>query len=186
MRIKETVIVEGRDDTTAVKRAVDVETIETHGFGIKTETWQLIKKAADTTGIIIFTDPDHAGEAIRERLAERYPEAKHAHLSRNDALKDGDVGIENAMPEDICEALSKAGAMSGEFKETFSAEDMRKNGLSGSKESSEKRRFLGKQLGIGYGNSKSFLRKLNRYNIQREDFDEALRAEKNSRNGGRT
>ena len=36
---------EGRDDTAAVKRAVDAQTIETHGFGIKKQTWELIEKA---------------------------------------------------------------------------------------------------------------------------------------------
>ena len=32
--IKEAIIVEGRDDTTAIRRAVDAVTIETHGFGM--------------------------------------------------------------------------------------------------------------------------------------------------------
>jgi ribonuclease M5 len=31
--IKEVVIVEGRDDEAAVKRAAEAETIATHGFG---------------------------------------------------------------------------------------------------------------------------------------------------------
>ena len=34
LKIKEAIVVEGRDDTIAVKRAVDGLTIETHGFGI--------------------------------------------------------------------------------------------------------------------------------------------------------
>ena len=59
--IAETIIVEGRDDTNSIKRAVAAETIETHGFGIRRETWELIDKAYRTTGIIVFTDPDHAG-----------------------------------------------------------------------------------------------------------------------------
>ena len=66
--IAETIIVEGRDDTNSIKRAVAAETIETHGFGIRRETWELIDKAYWTTGIIVFTDPDHAGETIRKRI----------------------------------------------------------------------------------------------------------------------
>ena len=45
LKIRETVIVEGRDDTINLKKAVDCFTIETHGFGIKRETWEAIEKA---------------------------------------------------------------------------------------------------------------------------------------------
>ena len=44
LKIKEAIVVEGRDDTAAVKKAADGLIIETHGFGIKKETWELIKK----------------------------------------------------------------------------------------------------------------------------------------------
>jgi ribonuclease M5 len=43
--IKEIIVVEGRDDEAAVKRAVDAETIATHGFGIRAETLARIAKA---------------------------------------------------------------------------------------------------------------------------------------------
>ena len=72
MKIKEVIVVEGRDDTTAVTRAVECDTIETHGFGIKKETWELIKKAYEERGIIIFTDPDHSGEEIRKKLRKDF------------------------------------------------------------------------------------------------------------------
>ena len=76
--IRETVIVEGRDDTINLKRAVDCFTIETHGFGIKRETWETIEKAYRERGIIIFTDPDHSGEEIRRKLTEAFPDAGQA------------------------------------------------------------------------------------------------------------
>ena len=38
IKINEVIVVEGRDDTRAVKRAVDAETIETHGYGITAAT----------------------------------------------------------------------------------------------------------------------------------------------------
>ena len=107
-RIDEIIVVEGRDDTAAIRRSVDAVTIETHGYGIRPSTWEVIDKAYKSKGIIIFTDPDTAGEQIRRRLADRYPEAKHAFLDRSLAEKDGDIGIENASPESIVAALEKA------------------------------------------------------------------------------
>ena len=70
MRISEIIVVEGRDDTEAVKRAVECETVETHGFGIKASVWQSLDRAYKTKGLIIFTDPDHAGDTIRKKIKE--------------------------------------------------------------------------------------------------------------------
>ena len=38
MKIKEIIVVEGKDDTTAIKRAVDADTIETNGSALNQET----------------------------------------------------------------------------------------------------------------------------------------------------
>lgn len=189
MIIKETIVVEGRDDTAAINRAVDTLTIETHGFGISAETWQLIQKAYDTTGIIVFTDPDFAGEQIRKRIMARFPNAGQAYLDRLEASASGDVGIENGSPEAIREALSKCHRGGGTEANTtagsrlnssssplhpFTREDLLKAGMWGGPNSAEKRRLAGKILGIGYGNCNHFLRKLNQFHISKEEFHEAI------------
>ena len=174
--INEIIIVEGRDDTAAVRRAVDAVTIETHGYGIQPSTWDVIDKAYESKGIIIFTDPDTAGEQIRRRLAERYPEAKHAFLDRNMAEKNGDIGIENASPESIREALEKArcSALASEEGELFTPADMFAWGLAGTTGAAERRRVIGDKLGVGMAGSKTFLRRLNHFGISREEIEQAL------------
>lgn len=52
---------------------------------------------------------------------------------------------------------------------------MMKYGLLAGDNSSDKRDKLGRILGIGYGNSKQFLNRLNNYGVTRKEFDEALR-----------
>lgn len=176
MIIKEIIIVEGRDDTHAVKKSVDAVTIETHGYGINKETWQQIERAYREPGIIVFTDPDHAGEQIRRRILERFPDAKEAFLDRASASKNGDIGIENASPEAIRQALAKARCS---FEEAagirFTMEDLTGAGLVGQADSAAKRHKLGKLLGIGYGNGKILLQRLNKYRIDTEDFRQALK-----------
>ena len=172
-RIEEIIVVEGRDDTAALKRAVDCETIETHGYGIKKETWDAIDLAYRNKGIIVFTDPDRAGEKIRKRITEKYPDAKEAFLTIPDAMKDGDIGVENARPEDIIKALEKVCAKAKTAEDEFDMSDLIANGLTGAG-SKEKRQKVGSLLGIGYGNGNAFLNKLNRYGIRREDFDNAV------------
>ncbi|MBR6472589.1 MAG: DUF4093 domain-containing protein [Firmicutes bacterium] len=196
-KIAETIVVEGRDDTINLKRAVDCFTIETHGFGIRQETMELIRKAYETTGIIIFTDPDHSGEEIRRRLTKSFPLAKQAYIMRADAMKAGDVGVENAKPRVIVEALQKCRALVSadgtEDAETgslgglvdakssnddgaLSMEDIYAAGLSGAADSRLRRELVGRRLGIGYANAAGFLRKLRGFRITKEEFYEAVRA----------
>jgi len=176
MKIKEIIVVEGRDDASAIKRALDAETIPTHGFGIKQETWELIEKAYLEKGIIIFTDPDFSGEEIRKKLSERFPKAKHAYLAVSDAQKRLNIGVENATPEAICEAIKNAKADLEDATQVFALKDLFEFGLMGNSDSSEKRAAVGKILGIGYGNTKSFLNKLNKYGITPEELHEAVLA----------
>ena len=121
--IKEIIVVEGRDDTSAIKRAVEADIIETHGYGISSLTIELLKKAYESRGLIIFTDPDYAGELIRKRLVSLFPKSKHAYLMQDEATKKGNIGIENASPENILKALSKVQSICEDNRE-FLKEDM--------------------------------------------------------------
>ena len=175
--IKEVIVVEGRDDTAAINRAVRAVTIETHGFGISAETWKRLEVAYRKYGLIIFTDPDHAGEEIRRRLKEKFPNSKEAFLTKERATKDSDIGIENAESEAIIKALENArGTIEEEKANTFSVKDLFDAGLMGDDLSKERRTKLGDYLGIGYSNGKSLLNKLNKLGITREEFLKAMEA----------
>lgn len=170
--IEEIIIVEGRDDTRQVLNAVNCKTIETHGFGITKETWDLIEEAYKKKGIIIFTDPDHSGEEIRRKIKERFPNAKEAFLVKSLATKKNDIGIENANPKDILDALNKAHITKKISEDIFDINDLVKNNLTCDRKRREK---LGNLLGIGYGNNKAFLKKLNSFGITREEFNEKIK-----------
>ena len=175
MKIEETIVVEGRDDTCAIKNAVDAATIETHGFGIRPETWELIEQAHSRTGIIVFTDPDHAGEQIRRRILERFPDAKEAFLDRDEAEKDGDIGIENAGPDSIIAALEKAHCTAADDDwESYTPTDLDTWGLAGGDGAAKRRRALCTKLGIGNANCKTLLQRLNKFRISREEIESAL------------
>ena len=172
--IKEVIVVEGRDDTAAISRAVKADTIETHGYGIAAETWALLEKAYEARGLIIFTDPDHAGEEIRKRLSEKFPNARHAYLDRESARDGSDIGIENAGPAAIKAALEIARAKDEVMEANFSKEDMTYYGLVGEESSAALRAEAGKRLGIGNGNAKAFLKKLNAFGITRDELETCI------------
>lgn len=183
MIIDEIIVVEGRDDICAVKRAVDAELIATGGFGFPRGVEKRIVQAAKRKGIIVFTDPDFAGEKIRKKVSDMVPECKHAFLPRAEAIKGDDIGIENASEESIIRALKKVRTEKKESSCEFKKTDLLSNGLEGSKEASFKRDFVGALLGIGYGNAKQFLNRLNRYGVSREEFEESLKKYQEEFNG---
>lgn len=171
-RIKEIIIVEGRADERAVKTAVDAEVIVTSGYGISSETWDRIQRAQQGPGILVLTDPDHAGEEIRTRISQRFPDARHCFLSREDATAGDDIGVENASTGSIIKALEKARCRQTEQNCRFSASDLSAFGLVGSKDAADRRDAMGKALGIGYGNARTFLRRLNNYGVTKEEYYE--------------
>lgn len=175
--MKQVIVVEGRDDQAAVNRAIEADTIATHGFGIRRETWELMDKAYRERGLIVFTDPDFSGEEIRKKINARFPQAKNAYLPVEEATKKGNVGIENATPEHIIKALNAARYVLMEKRQEFTFEDLIEYGLSGGQGSAEKRTKLGRFLGIGYGNSQAFLKKLNQFGISRQEFLEGIDGE---------
>jgi ribonuclease M5 len=173
--IKEVIVVEGRDDITAVKRAVDAEVIAVGGFGINARVIERIKEAQKRQGVIVLTDPDFAGDKIRRIISKRVPEVKHAYITQNEGSKDGDIGVENAAPEAIIRALTSAKAEVKEKREEFNIQDLIFFKLSGDNKAKERRDALGRELGIGYCNSNQFITRLNNYGITREEFVDAVK-----------
>ena len=67
IKIKQAVIVEGKYDKIKLSTVLDTVIIQTDGFGIfkDKEKQKLIKRLAQTRGIVILTDSDSAGFKIR-------------------------------------------------------------------------------------------------------------------------
>jgi ribonuclease M5 len=154
--IKEVIVVEGRDDITAVKRAVDAEVIAVGGFGINKNVIERIREAQKRQGVIILTDPDFAGEKIRKIISKRVQGIKHAYISKDEGYKSGDIGVENAKPETIIKALNSAKCEIKEKKQNFTTKDLISFDLLGNDKAKIKRDMLGKELRIGYCNASQF------------------------------
>ena len=152
--IKEVIIVEGKMDVAAVRRAVDADCIITDGFRLRSA----------------------AIKNIRARLTEMFPRARHAFIPVEDATNagDGDIGVEQASPAAVRAALDKVHTPMEEPEETFSMSDMMHVGLTGTGDATARRAQLGRRLGLGFANAKTFLRRLNTYGITRAEFTAAL------------
>ncbi len=169
MKIKEIIVVEGRDDTNRVKEAVECDTFETNGSAITKKKIDRLKILAKNRGLIVLTDPDYAGKRIRNIIERAIPTAKHAYISNKKAVdKKGKIGIEAASKEDIILALEKCYTPLEEKKCDISNDLLIDLGLVGGATSKILRENLCEELNIEYTNAKQLLNKLNMYGITRE------------------
>lgn len=163
IKIREAIVVEGRYDKNTLSQIVDAPILETSGFGIMKDKAQLelLRKVANTRGLIVFTDSDGAGFVIRNFLKGAIPseQLKHAYIPdiygkekrKSTPGKEGKLGVEGMSPEVIVDALRKAGAtIEGQTQSrtagNITKQDLMELGLSGGKDSSEKRKIVLKKL----------------------------------------
>ena len=162
-KIQEVIAVEGRYDKNTLLQVVDASVLELGGFGIfnDRERTALLRRLAETRGIILFTDPDGAGFVIRNRLKGAIPTGRvlHAYVPdvygkerrKRRAGKEGKLGVEGMPPEVLLEALRRAGAQaedSPEPPDPITKTDLYLAGLSGGADSAARRRALQQELGL--------------------------------------
>ncbi len=156
VKIRQAIIVEGKYDQNTLSQLVDTTIFQTRGFGVMHDKalLELLRKAAKTTGLIIFTDSDGAGFVIRNFLKGALPKegVLHAYIPdipgkekrKRAPGKEGLLGVEGMTKEILLEALENAGAdLGGEAAkkpgDTITKFDLYTAGLSGRPDSAAKR-----------------------------------------------
>lgn len=165
VKIREAILVEGRYDRNTLLQIVDAPVLETNGFGIRKDKAQmaLLRRVAETRGLIVFTDSDGAGFLIRNsvKAAIDGKYLKHAYIPdipgkerrKSAPGKEGKLGVEGMTPEVILGSLRRAGATfegepPAEKPEQLTKTDLILMGLSGSPDSKAKRLALMKLLDL--------------------------------------
>ncbi|MCM3758949.1 ribonuclease M5 [Sporosarcina aquimarina] len=176
MDIKEVIVVEGKSDTIAIKRATGADTIETNGSAVGQEALTKIRHAQETRGVIVFTDPDYPGRRIRAIIEQQIPEVKHAFLTRERAIaKNGKkVGIEHATDEDIRKALQAVYTVDTTIIEETPRELLIEARLIGHPEAKKRRDRLSELLQIGQVNGKGLQKRLTMFRISETVLMQAL------------
>lgn len=177
MNIKEVIVVEGKSDTVAVKRATGADTIETNGSAIDENTLIRIQHAEEVRGVIVFTDPDYPGRRIRAIIEERIPTVKHAFLSKKKTIaKNGKgLGIEHASDEDIREAIESVYTIEDSSVIEISLGDLMEAKLIGHPNARKRRDLLSELLQIGQVNGKGLKKRLEMFRISKEKLDATLK-----------
>ena len=177
MNIKEIIVVEGKSDTVAVKRATNADTIETNGSAIDELTLVRIQHAQETRGVIVFTDPDYPGRRIRAIIEERVAGVKHAFLEKKKTIaKNGQgLGIEHAQDEDIREAIRSVYTIDDRPIIDIPLADLMEAKLIGHPEARKRRERLSELLRIGQVNGKGLKKRLEMFRIEQDRLNEVLK-----------
>ena len=106
-RIREAILVEGRYDVNTVRQVVDTVVLESGGFRIfnNKDQLKLLRRIAETRGLIVLTDSDGAGFVIRNYLKGALPKGcvKQAYVPdiagkerrKRHGSKEGKLGVES-------------------------------------------------------------------------------------------
>ncbi len=167
IKIDEVIVVEGKSDKIKLERLMDAVIIETGGFRIfkDAELRNMLRDLAEKRGLIILTDSDSAGFAIRSAITGSIDPKfiKNAYISevkgkerrKRNPSKEGLLGVEGVSDADIFEALRRAGvklneneAETNENTRKITKTDLFEDGFTGSENSAERRKKLEQTLNL--------------------------------------
>lgn len=177
-KIKEVIVVEGKDDTKQLAKAVVADTYETNGSALDEDDLSRLSILQKKRGLIILTDPDYNGERLRKIISQRIPGVKQAFITRAQGVPGtttGSLGVEHADPAVIKAALAHLYTTTTDQHTSWQQGDLTRAGLVGSSRAKYRRERLGQLLNIGYGNGKQLLKRLNMFQVSRAAFDQALK-----------
>ena len=174
VKIKEVIVVEGKSDYTLLKSFLDAEIIITNGSEISEETLKLIKKANETRGVIILTDPDYPGLQIRNKINSYTTGCKNAFVEKSKAIKGKKVGIAETRKEDILLALDNVVTFTDVKLGDVSYSDLVELGFVGKQDSKRKRELVSKKYNLGWCNGKNFLNRINMFGISIDELKEVI------------
>ncbi len=165
IKIKEAVIVEGKYDKIKLSSLIDGLIIETGGFQIFSdrEKIELLRRLADTRGLLILTDSDSAGFLIhhiqscipKEKIRHAYiPDLYGKEKESFTHLRKASWEWRESILKFFLESIRRSGASaieeagSSEEKRKITKLDLYEDGFSGGADSSKKRQVLLRELGL--------------------------------------
>lgn len=181
--MNQVIVVEGKNDYSKIKEVYkDAVIVTTNGREISQDTLNLIKKYSIDNEIILFLDPDSPGEQIRKKILEAVPNASNAFLIKKEGISKNKkkVGIEHASNEAIKNALSNI-YRSEKTEANISMSDLYNLKLIGLENSKELRNYISDKLNIGRPNAKTFLNRINSFNIDINMIKELIKEYDNGR-----
>jgi ribonuclease M5 len=171
------IVVEGKNDKSRLNSVFPhIDVLMTNGSAIELSTIDILEKLDETHDIILFLDPDYAGDRIRRILSHKLNHVFHAFIDQKvSTSKNGKkVGVEHATDEDIKNALSHIRHTKKHEKSDITYSFLYDYQLIGHEKSKMLRMTLTKVFHIGYVNGKTLYQRLHMFGIKQKQIIEVL------------
>jgi len=165
---QEIVVVEGiHDQQRLISIFPEIECLITNGSEISETTMEMIARANESRGVILFLDPDFPGKRITNRILERVPNVKIAFIQKKDAISKNHkkVGIEHAGETKIRAALENLFSVRESPNDPTTTAELIRLGLVNRDHSAELRKKACEGLGLPLCNGKTFLKYVKMFHI---------------------
>jgi ribonuclease M5 len=172
MKEKVVIVVEGKTDIDVLSKLTDAILVSTNGSDIPRETLKYIEELSHSYKVIILTDPDYPGLRIREKVTSVVPNAYQAYVDRSKASNGKKLGVAETQIDEIIRALKDAKCYSktNDIKYDYTISDMYELGLCGKDNSSYLRDKVYEHYNLGFGSSKTLMKRLSVLNIDKEEL----------------
>ena len=173
-KINGIIVVEGKTDAAFLSTFIDAEFVTTNGSEIPAKTIDYLRKSSGNRMVFVLTDPDSPGKRIRDVLDQNIPNLKHCFVSKENSIKKNKVGVAESTKEEVLKALSSYVESNPEKISNITTSDLMNLGLLGQEDSAEKRNIVSEKFHLGFGNAKTFLKRVNYSGLTLDDLKSCL------------
>ena len=171
-KIDGVLIVEGNSDVSYLSGFLDAQYFVTNGLDISKDKIVFLKEAIKENRLIIFTDPDGAGETIKNKLINEIQGICVAFLRGNSRKNYKKHGVAEAKKEDILEALKEYKTEKEIFRENYNLVSL----ISLSENPQKNKDIIIQKYHLIPGNNKSLENQLNILKITKEELWKLIEA----------
>lgn len=165
-------VVEGKEDKCFLSNYIETPIVSLNGLDVKSKTFNLLKRFGNDDIFILLTDPDKAGETIRENIEKLDIKVINIKLTNPNFVRGKKKGIAESDIKDILKILTPY-TIDTYQTATIDTSFMYKCGLIGSN-STDKRRIICNHFGVDYMKGKSFKLLLGILKINKDEIIKIL------------
>lgn len=166
------IVVEGKNDASYLSSFIGAEYVVLNGYEQNNDTLNYLSYVSKQRNIILLTDPDDAGQTIREKFLKTGIKCINVVLDYNKCNKHGKHGVAECEKNEILDKFNDFLQGKEPLYGFLEAKDFIKLGVFGNKTAQN---IIKHTLNIGECNYKTMIKRINYNRVSYDDIERALR-----------
>ena len=161
-------VVEGKEDASYLSNYIASEIVVVNGFEIPKTTINYLRNKR----VIVLTDPDEAGQRIRERINALLPDVVNVKIDIKKCNRGNKNGVAECEIDEILTKLKQYSVTANESQSDIKMSDLYNLDLLGNQ---ELRKSVCEKLNLGECNAKTLYKRLIANNIKLKELTEIVK-----------